>query len=57
MITAVHEDDLTAWYEISEPVSDISICDFEFERGDPLLAEDLPLIPDDTDDSFQIFGG
>ena len=34
MINTVHEDDLAAWYQIPEPVSGISIEDFELEEDD-----------------------
>jgi hypothetical protein len=38
MINTVQEDDLAAWYQIAEPVEDISIDDFDLEE-DALLLE------------------
>jgi hypothetical protein len=37
MIDTVEEDDLAAWYRITQPVEDISIRDFELEDEDVLL--------------------
>jgi hypothetical protein len=59
MINPVHEDDLAAWYQIPEPVGEISISDFELEDDDVLLEglQRLSTHPVPLSETFSRYGG
>ena len=42
MSTTVHEDDLRVWYRIPEPITNISMRDFDLDED--LFPEEFPFV-------------